>query len=164
MNWGAIGSIGEVLGSVGVLITLIYFGVQLRKTEAATRNATTSNMQSVRLHANDQKLEYAELFLKGNSGVDLTDLEKSRIQILFQSEYQIMFFIYMNSKRQGDDGLIQARNFASFLCANPIMERAWGVSRKHIKRNSQGVPNPIQDEWLADVSNEIELVKTLSAI
>jgi hypothetical protein len=31
MNWDAIGAIGEVLGAIAVVVTLIYLGVQIRQ-------------------------------------------------------------------------------------------------------------------------------------
>ena len=33
MNWDAIGAIGQILGSVAVLITLAYLAVQIRQTK-----------------------------------------------------------------------------------------------------------------------------------
>jgi hypothetical protein len=123
MNWDARRSIGEVLGSIGVLVTLIYFGVQLRKSETATRNATASAQQAARLQTNDQRLVYAELLLKASSGADLTDLEKSQLQFIIASQYQ-----------------------ATFLCDNPTIEHPWPASKQRIQRDSQGVPNPMQDE------------------
>jgi hypothetical protein len=161
MNWDAIGSIGEVLGSIGVLVTLIYFGIQLRKSETATRNATASAQQAARLQTNDQRLLYAELLLRANSGADLTDLEKSQLQLIFESQYQAMFFAFMNTLRQDEGGAIQARNFARFLCDNPAFERLWPASKQRIQRDSQGVPNPFQDEWLENVSDHISQLKTL---
>jgi len=39
MNWDAIGAIGQMLGSIAVLVTLIYLGVQLRHVRAETRRS-----------------------------------------------------------------------------------------------------------------------------
>jgi hypothetical protein len=40
VNWDAIGAIGEVLGAVGVIITLVYLSVQLRQNTRAMRGQT----------------------------------------------------------------------------------------------------------------------------
>jgi hypothetical protein len=37
MNWEAIGAVGEVLGAVGVIVTLGYLAVQIRQTNVNTR-------------------------------------------------------------------------------------------------------------------------------
>jgi hypothetical protein len=43
MNWDAIGAIGEVLGAVAVLITLIYLAIQIRQN---TRSVAASAFES----------------------------------------------------------------------------------------------------------------------
>lgn len=40
MNWDAIGALGELIGALVVLITLIYLAVQIRQNAQATRAAT----------------------------------------------------------------------------------------------------------------------------
>jgi len=42
MNWEAIGAVGEILGALAVLITLIYLANQIRQHTIATRAATHS--------------------------------------------------------------------------------------------------------------------------
>jgi len=39
MEWDAVGAIGEVLGSVAVLVTLGYLAVQVKHARAETRRA-----------------------------------------------------------------------------------------------------------------------------
>ena len=124
-----LGSYGEFVGAIAVVITLIYFGVQLRKTEIATKNSTASAMQVARVDSNNQRLEHAELILKANTGGELTEIDRARLQILFQSEYQIMLFTFMNQRRLGENGDIQARNFSRFLADNRAMEEIWKFSK-----------------------------------
>ena len=40
MNWEAIGAVGEVVGAVGVIATLIYLAAQIRQNSAVVRSAT----------------------------------------------------------------------------------------------------------------------------
>ena len=40
MNWDAIGAIGEVLGAIGVIVTLGYLAIQLRRSNEEARAAT----------------------------------------------------------------------------------------------------------------------------
>ena len=37
MNWEAIGAVGEMLGAVGVIVTLVYFGLQLGGIQLVSR-------------------------------------------------------------------------------------------------------------------------------
>ena len=40
MNWEAIGAIGEILGALAVLVTLLYLAIQVRQNTAAVTTAT----------------------------------------------------------------------------------------------------------------------------
>jgi hypothetical protein len=40
MNWEAIGAIGEVLGALAVIVTLVYLAVQIRQNTAAALTNT----------------------------------------------------------------------------------------------------------------------------
>jgi len=51
MNWDAIGAVGEILGALGVVASLAYLAIQIRKSdqtaranEKATRSATASDV------------------------------------------------------------------------------------------------------------------------
>jgi hypothetical protein len=46
MNWEAIGAIGEILGAIAVLGTLIYLVAQLRQNTASVTTATYESMMS----------------------------------------------------------------------------------------------------------------------
>ena len=161
LDWNAIGAIGEALGSVGVLMTLIYFGLQIRRSDTAMQSATTSTAQVARLMLNEQRLQLAELLLKANSGSELTDLERSRLQVLFNSEYSTIFFVYLNSRRHGLDGAVQARNFAILVCDNPAIERLWKQANDRLEHDWVGVSNTDQDVWLQDVNRHLEQVTEL---
>ena len=39
MNWEAIGAVGEILGAIGVIVTLGYLAVQIRQNTASNRQA-----------------------------------------------------------------------------------------------------------------------------
>ncbi len=39
MNWTAVGAIGELLGGVVIVITLIYLGIQIRQNTKNLRSA-----------------------------------------------------------------------------------------------------------------------------
>ncbi len=47
MNWEAVGAIGETVGAVGVIITLIYLATQLRQNTLALRVASIDSTTKV---------------------------------------------------------------------------------------------------------------------
>ena len=46
MNWEAIGAVGEVLGAIGVIVTLGYLAAQIRQNTRTVRSATAQAIQS----------------------------------------------------------------------------------------------------------------------
>jgi Zn-dependent membrane protease YugP len=44
MNWDAIGAIGEIIGAVAVVFSLIYLATQIRISNRASRQAAEQNL------------------------------------------------------------------------------------------------------------------------
>ena len=72
MDWNALGAIGEVLGSVGVLITIVYFGLQIRRMQTLTQISIASGVADRCIHLHNQRFEHVELLLKANSGSEVS--------------------------------------------------------------------------------------------
>jgi len=45
MNWGAIGAIGEVLGAIAVIATLLYLGSQISQTNRIAKSSVARELQ-----------------------------------------------------------------------------------------------------------------------
>ena len=77
MNWDAIGAIGEVLGAIAVVVTLIYLALQVRQNTDAlklgTAHNTTTELADVNLFPSGNH-EIADIFLRGLE--DIEDLER----------------------------------------------------------------------------------------
>lgn len=43
MNWEAIGAVGEIVGAIAVVVTLVYLTNQVRRGTAATQPATVQS-------------------------------------------------------------------------------------------------------------------------
>ncbi len=87
MNWEAIGAVGEVLGAVGVIVTLAYLAVQIR---ANTRTMSAESRRAVRQSSREVNLriaassELARIFDEGladSSKLDPT--ESTRFTFIF---------------------------------------------------------------------------------
>lgn len=61
MNWTAIGALGEILGAVGVIITLIYLARQIRQNTKASRLATANAVAAAARDWNAPLLQDPEL-------------------------------------------------------------------------------------------------------
>jgi hypothetical protein len=115
MDWNAVGAIGEVLGSVGVLITIVYFGVQIRRMQTSTAISIAAGVADRRVQLHIQRLEHVELLLKANSGSEVSDLDWEKLRILYNSEAAHMWFAFLNFWNIGSSGQTQVINFARFL-------------------------------------------------
>jgi hypothetical protein len=82
MNWDAIGAVGEILGAVAVLATLVYLAIQVRYTRDAWQRQNERDMlkgitQSSQLIV--EQPEMAQILWKGQDNLDdLDDVEKLR--------------------------------------------------------------------------------------
>ncbi len=104
MNWNAVGAIGELLGALGVIISLVYLSVQIRQNTAqigehsrelriAALDAIASSFSRFR----DPLIrdpELAALWLRGIEDYEgLDPVERVRIGRLFQE----LFFAHQNT-------------------------------------------------------------------
>lgn len=92
MNWEAIGAIGELVGALGVILTLAYLAIQIRQNTKSTdkqnrRDAMEFVYTSSRPMIDDSEL--AEIYLRGMDDFhSLTDVEKLRFHYLCTTRIQ----------------------------------------------------------------------------
>ena len=88
MNWEAIGAIGEIIGAIAVVITLVYLSSQLRQNTKATKQSTSREIAedgsdwTYRLIENP---EIAELYISGIRGEDLSRTDALRFRLLMSN-------------------------------------------------------------------------------
>ncbi len=83
MNWTALGAIGELVGGLVVVATLVYLAAQIRQNTRATKAAATaaiaSEMEEVLLAiAQDDTL--AGAYAKASQGAELTAVEYTKLR------------------------------------------------------------------------------------
>lgn len=83
-----LGNWGEFIGSVGVLITLVYLAVQIRTTRSSINGSTQQSISDTSAHlfavlAESEGL--AAAFSKANRGESLTDIERIRVNSWWMS-------------------------------------------------------------------------------
>lgn len=136
MNWEAIGAIGEVVGAVGVVATLLYLALQIRGDARATRAATMhgqSNayrefMQSL---ATDEEL--SSIYLRGIQ--DFRSLEDAEL-VRFTSALGVLFRVFDEAFFQWSEGNLDPQVWHGFespmgdVLAYPGV-RDWWATRSH---------------------------------
>lgn len=107
MNWDAVGAIGEIVGAIMVLITLIYLSVQIRnntkevKSENVHRVTDSFNQLNL-LVASDERL--AELWHRGMANYnDLNDTEKASFGFMQLAAFRIYDSLFYQIQRGTGD-------------------------------------------------------------
>ena len=92
LSWDAIGAVGEVVGGVGVIVTLIYLAIQVRQNTKASekqnlRDATEFLHSCYRSVIEDQEL--ADISVRGMKDyAALTEAERERFHYLNVTQLQ----------------------------------------------------------------------------
>jgi hypothetical protein len=130
-----LGSLGELVGAVAVVLSLIYLATQIRQNTQATRAASYEDVaQGVRafmaLIANDEGV--ADIYLRGAATSDqLAPLEQVRFEMLlghFFANFDMAVDLYR--RRMIDDKMmIPYSRFAESLLAQAGVAEYWESSR-----------------------------------
>lgn len=115
MNWDALGAIAELLGALGVIVTLGYLALQIRQNTAVVR---TSSFQELMKGISNftasisQNAEVADIYLRGLASYDdLSEIEKIRFHTLMTEPFTNAQLSYQLHKR----GLIDVQLYAGYL-------------------------------------------------
>ena len=90
MNWEAVGAVGEIVGALGVLLTLVYLAVQIRKNSEDTRNSTIFSIMA--MQADNRRTvmssDIADLVTRSEAGEELLMHEERKLMYYEQSNLQ----------------------------------------------------------------------------
>jgi hypothetical protein len=144
-DWGAI---GELLGGVAIIVSLLYVGLQIkhgnRETRAAMLQATLDSEMSLQTEA----MRYAGTWDKIVTGVHLADGEETRRAILL---FNMMMTLYQTRYYQFKTGYLDHLPFTEEVVTFPMYE---------IWRGSGGAKNrPAEFLELLDRQRERGIVR-----
>ena len=117
MNWDAIGAIGEVVGAVAVVVTLLYVARQIHQANSQTQAGARYSFLEAYGHMNSsitESKEVASIFRRGFSGEKLDEDEYMQFFALtgqFLNTWSVLFDLH-------EDGLLP--------------ENQWSMVRKDI--------------------------------
>ena len=146
MNWEAIGAIGEVVGAVAVIATLIYLALQIRQNTAALRSTATQaahdqagNLYNILCSDSDM----ASIYRRGAlAPEELTDDELAKLNAFLSLAQFYLQNWYMQTRDQYiDDTLISSwSTITAGLSTTPGFKQFWDQRRY--------VYSPVFREWL----------------
>ena len=141
MSLEDLGNIGDFVGAIGVVLSLVYLAVQIRQNSRQVEQNTRS-VRSASFHvahesigayassiAEDEAL--AELLERGLRGAELSSTERVRFDALFSrlfSAYEELFYLQRDSLVDSELWASRARNLSSYL-RQPGGRDYWGRMR-----------------------------------
>ena len=147
MNWTAIGAIGELIGALAVVITLIFLAVQLRhgsrsldesnrlnRVGAVDRHNDTISRWRGRMMENE---DLARIWLAATRDEALTELETFRMNNLFVDFTNTQRSNFVRAKAVGEDGLAElaALSVAVEIRNSKRMLEAWRLTVLHCEES-----------------------------
>jgi len=134
MNWDAAGAIGEIVGAIAVVATLLYVALQMRESRAAIERQAT--VGSASMHAQWRQTimantDLAKAMAKANRKDELDDEEVILLTTLADDLFVAGVAAYANIASSGalHDAEAELEYMAKILTANPGLEPHWSRFR-----------------------------------
>ena len=134
MNWEAIGAIGELVGALAVVLTLIYLAAQVRQSNVAMRVAAKQEITRQFSDYTDlllQNPDLLELNTKGMDGEGLVGLESVLFSIMLQKATWYFASMHFQHEVQSlsEEEWRQSRELIRRYCSSPGYRTWWLASR-----------------------------------
>jgi len=140
-----IGNIGDFVGGLGVIASLIYLAVQIRQNTRAVRSSSYHQAAEQTWNyclALAQDASLAELIAKQNAGGSLTPAEEIRVN----SAFQALVFGFENMLRLREEDLID-RDVWENVVANSLV----GIGTPRFRTLLAARPGPLSRRLLAAI-------------
>ncbi len=102
MNWEAISGIAEAVGAIGVIVSLIYVGLQIRQNTIASRASNYQQWVDTQVNVNrglSDDPAVSELIDRANQDFDsLSSAELLRLQMVFYNHFTQWNVAFTNDK------------------------------------------------------------------
>ena len=98
MNWEAIGATGEILGAIGVIVTVAYLATQMKQNTRALRSGSLQTYRTEVTALQDFTSNHLDTFAKARKGGDLSDEERRIVTSYCQRLYGTMETVFLNYK------------------------------------------------------------------
>ena len=101
INWEALGAIGEIIGSFGVFISLIYLAIQMRHGAAETRDASIHSVMqlAIQFRAESYTTEMAEIRMKVAAQDSLSPLESLKFEGYLSALFELNELVFVQYQK-----------------------------------------------------------------
>ncbi|MGI9262517.1 MAG: hypothetical protein ACR2QR_10805 [Woeseiaceae bacterium] len=120
-DWGAI---GEMIGGVAIIVSLLYVGLQLKQGNREAKAATLQAALDSEMVLQAEVLRYAGVWNKVQSDATFSDEEEERRGILL---FNMMMTVYQNRYYQFQSGYLDDRPDFAYVVSWPMFD-IWRAS------------------------------------
>lgn len=155
MNWEAIGAIGDIVGAVAVVISLVYVAVQVRQNTNASRAATVQDMTNKWVQINLWSAESPDRRFNMETAKPGSDEFLQGLAL-----YRALFHQWSNNLYQYKKGVLdyesfkpteeELRHIMHRTPAGPSFRIAWSYARHIYNRDFQEFFEAILNEQAPD--------------
>ena len=134
MNWDAVGAVAEVVGALGVIISLVYLALQIRQSNSTDKLTATLSLQESYNQVGDIFLREGSYLSAGLQDFSSLDIEG---QLKFAVTYHLFFghmeLIYGHDQRGVVDADLTNRMYATLRTHYefPGVAQWWELRGKH---------------------------------
>jgi hypothetical protein len=155
----------ELVGMIAIVASLVFVGLEMNQARelalADSQIARIENQTSTR----ELLFQYANIWVRGNAGDELDDVENVIHEELVGLFWQRAFWTATSSRQFGWDKAMSVHDFAAFLHRNPGARRAWEAQQEQmVQDRTVLVPQWRGESSLASiVRQDLEKLEQLSA-
>ena len=153
----------ELIGLFAILASLIIVVMELQQQEKLLDLDMRNSMVSSTVAVNEQIIDHADIWVRGNAGEDLNTIEFEIYQRMFISfndnsfqTYSIFQELYPEQKEQ------VLSQYAGFLSRNPGAYRVW-IDRERQLNADRTAVNPretITSDWIELIDRTIATIRS----
>ena len=160
MNWDAIAAVGEIVGALAVVISLIYLASQIRQQNREARISAAHEIVEAFRDAIGAVKDpaMAELCVKALNGLDvLTNAEKMQVLALAQTYFRVWEEAhYQNTEGRLEVSMWKAmcRQFGG-LMGLPMFAEAWELRKDSYREEFQNFVDIERDKSIANPIGEL---------
>ena len=119
-------TIAEFAGITGIIVSLVFVGLQLRQEHRVALAEFGINIAESFYEELNGRIENAAVWVKGNAGVDeLSPAETAIYDALIRKKFTHGYWTAYAGQQLGDTRDVGLHDFAVFLHENPGARRTW---------------------------------------
>ena len=142
MNWDAIGAIGEIIGAVAVVISIVYLAAQIRSNTRTMRanagfeatHSWASSNEDFSKSTDDELRLFIRTFSTNETWDDFSDIERARITLRFRALFQKLegqYYLFRYDTL--DEAIWKGRAmFAAGLLQKPFFQNWWRIEKDQL--------------------------------